>query len=907
MNRALVQPHSPAVFVFDPATGQLVSQNAASVVLLENVGNMGGERPTLSMVERLLAAGGKTVALPSTPGSGDEVNHELRRRCRRPDGSELALTRVWGPGSNTILIVADISESVREDRRLRFSQTVIDRLMKSTTLGGALDTLLHMISLYAGWPYAEAWLQREGRLTRKATRILPSNRPMDHETPERSLSGGRGIAEEAWQSGEIVYRDQDGGMVDTGGCVAVPLRANDETVAVLTFGFSHAHPRDRLTLDVLEGVSDRLGMALQSRLKAEEAGDARRQLDELLATAGDAIVATDSKHKIRIFNKQAERIFGYAAEDIIGQSLDVLLPPSARTRHKAHVARFAKDEASTKHMAARPEVRGRRKDGTEFPAEASVSRVVIDNEMVYTAVVRDLTALRQTEEALHARERQLRMIVEAMPFGLVIVRRADGGVLFSNGAFSTLVEATHSEVAGRNIAEFLDDKLVADLSGGSSADGKVAGIEARIRTDNGRVVWCAFSAVAMSMAGDDVTLIGCYDVTDRHRAVSALRESAYNLAEAERIAHLGNWLWDIAPNTLRWSDEAYRIFGLEPHRVEMTYPVFLAYVHPEDRDTVEQAIAQALESKEPYKIEHRIVLPDGSIRVVREHAEIERDATGRAVRMRGTVLDTTVINHVTDSLREALKRAEFANEAKSQFLANMSHELRTPLNAIIGFSELMASDVLGPMEVPQYRSYAKDINDSGHHLLAVVNDILDLSRIEVGATDMDESPLVVDDLACACMRIVDGRAALAGLTLAREIPVAFPALYADERLLKQIILNLLSNAIKFTPAGGTVSFAARRDTDGGIVLQVSDSGIGIAPADIERVMEPFVQVEGSLSRRFDGVGLGLALVKQFALLHDATITIDSELDKGTRVAVHFPSWRTRAIPDVAPRRHVSGS
>ena len=326
----------------------------------------------------------------------------------------------------------------------------------------------------------------------------------------------------------------------------------------------------------------------------------------------------------------------------------------------------------------------------------------------------------------------------------------------------------------------------------------------------------------------------------------------------------------------------------------MTYPVFLNAVHPEDRAFVEQAVSQALESGEPYRIEHRIVMPDGSIRVVREQAEIERDAAGTPACMRGTVLDTTIINRVTENLRDALNRAELANQAKSQFLANMSHELRTPLNAIIGFSELMAGDVLGPLEVSQYRSYAKDINDSGNHLLAVVNDILDLSRIEVGAAELDESVLDVDSVASACLRTVDGRAVQTGLSLERDIPSVFPTLLADERLLKQILLNLLSNAIKFTPAGGTVRLVGRLDAEGCVILEVADNGIGIAATDIERVMEPFAQVEGSLSRRFDGVGLGLALVKQFARLHDATLAIDSEPGRGTRVIIRFPATRTGA-------------
>lgn len=886
----------PAVFVFDSATGQLMSHNPGAAGLLATLGGDTVERLTLSAVERLLTAGGRTTALPGAAQNAGEMNYELRRRCRRPDGSEFALTRIWAPGSNTILIATDITSAVQEHRQLRFAQSIIDRLMKPGTLGDALEVLLRTTCLYAGWPYAEVWLPKDGVLVRKKCRLysggtFSSFRSKTAQIAPISSDGeDGGIVGEAWRSGDFSYVPS-AGEESGNGFLALPLKANDEVVAVLLFEFERARARDRLTLQVLDGVSDRLGMALKCRVHAEEMTAARKHLDELLATAGDAIVAMDAGHRISVFNKQAELVFGYSAEEVIGQQINILLPENARASHRAHVARFSKGETSTKLMGRRPEVKGRRKDGSEFPAEASISRVTIDNEVVYTAVVRDLTALREAEKALYARERQMRMIVEAMPFGLAISRQSDGEILFFNGAFAALMETDRPEAASHHIGEFLDGELVAGLLDNSTADGSMAGVETQARTATGKSIWCMVSAVAMNMAGEGVTLVGCYDVTDRRRALEALRKSAHSLAEAERIAHLGNWQLDVASGAIVGSDETFRIFGDEPQSMAVTLPLYLERVHPADRARVTRAIATAMETGIMQASGHRIVLSDGSIRFVRSEAEPVRDADGRIVRLIGTILDITDLQIATEELRAARNRADLANRAKSQFLANMSHELRTPLNAIIGFSELMASDIMGPMETAQYKAYAKDINDSGLHLLAIVNDILDLSRIEIGVTELDESDIVVSELVGACIRTVHARALDSGLALEQEFHPDLPMLRADARLLKQMLLNLLSNALKFTPSGGTVRLAATPEADGSFLFSVSDTGIGISKADIERVTEPFMQVESHLSRRFDGVGLGLALTSQFAQLHGAELEIDSEPGKGTRVDIRFPAGR----------------
>ncbi|MGD9742390.1 MAG: PAS domain-containing sensor histidine kinase, partial [Dongiaceae bacterium] len=255
------------------------------------------------------------------------------------------------------------------------------------------------------------------------------------------------------------------------------------------------------------------------------------------------------------------------------------------------------------------------------------------------------------------------------------------------------------------------------------------------------------------------------------------------------------------------------------------------------------------------------------------------------------VADITAAKERESDLERARKDAELANRGKSEFLANMSHELRTPLNAIIGFSELMEHQTFGPLGHGNYRDYAHDIRESGQHLLDIINDVLDLSRIEAGKLTLNEAPIDLDRVLAGTLRIVQQRAHEAELALVDSTERGLPPLHADERIVKQCLINLLSNAIKFTPKGGRVELTTRRTPEGGLCFEIIDNGIGIAAGDLDRVMAPFVQADGSHQRRHNGTGLGLPLVKSFMTLHGGRLDLTSELGVGTRVAISFPAHR----------------
>jgi two-component system cell cycle sensor histidine kinase PleC len=246
---------------------------------------------------------------------------------------------------------------------------------------------------------------------------------------------------------------------------------------------------------------------------------------------------------------------------------------------------------------------------------------------------------------------------------------------------------------------------------------------------------------------------------------------------------------------------------------------------------------------------------------------------------------------IAGQLRVARDEAISADRSKSEFLAAMSHELRTPLNAIIGFSEMMKIESLGPVGSPKYRGYASDIYQAGSHLLALINDILDLSKVESGADELHEDTIFVPDLVESVAQLVRHRALNGQVRLELEVRDDLPVLVADERKLKQILVNLMSNAVKFTEADGTVTLKAWCRPESGFVFQVIDTGIGMAPEDIPKALSQFGQIDSDLNRKYEGTGLGLPLAKSLIELHGGYLDLQSAVGKGTTVTVRIPASR----------------
>jgi signal transduction histidine kinase len=291
------------------------------------------------------------------------------------------------------------------------------------------------------------------------------------------------------------------------------------------------------------------------------------------------------------------------------------------------------------------------------------------------------------------------------------------------------------------------------------------------------------------------------------------------------------------------------------------------------------------------------------------------EETGRFMGYRGTGADVTLrfeaegaakrsqarLEYILEEVKTknahleiAVANAEAASLAKTEFLANVSHELRTPLNAIIGFSEIMQRELFGRLGHRNYNEYTDAIVMSARHLLEVITDLLEMSRTEAGALTIDEAGVDVAEAVAACRQLLGETAREKKLRLVTELPPKLPHLWADKRLVKQMLLNLVSNSIKFTPEGGTIAIEARQAPDGRFVVSVSDTGIGIAPKNFAKVLSPFGQVESAMSRSHDGTGLGLPLVKGMVERHGGTLELASELGQGTTVTLYFPRDRVMA-------------
>ncbi len=427
--------------------------------------------------------------------------------------------------------------------------------------------------------------------------------------------------------------------------------------------------------------------------------------------------------------------------------------------------------------------------------------------------------------------------------------------------------------------------------------------EFRIVRPDGTFRWLRSTAQPRPDSSGDILWDGlCQDITDTREVEAALRESEERYALAVQAAGEGLWQWNTLTGELYLSPRLAALIGIALPSPETALAVYESHIHPEDRTRRQEAIRRHLSGHTAsFFCEYRLRSADGTYLWVLDRGLVQRDRQGWGYRMAGSVGDVTERKSFEATLRTAKEEAESASRAKSEFLANMSHELRTPLNAIIGFASVIDEQLLGADRQDKYREYARDIKSSGEHLLAVINNILDVAKIEAGKMELQESLVNPAEVAEQAIRLVAERASRGGITLACTAEPDLPPLRADRHKLMQILLNLLSNAVKFTPAGGTVRLILAREGGGGLAIAVEDSGIGISPADLPKALEPFGQIDSALNRRFEGTGLGLALVQSLARLHGARLTLASSPGFGTIATVIFPPARCAIADDSAQR------
>ena len=390
---------------------------------------------------------------------------------------------------------------------------------------------------------------------------------------------------------------------------------------------------------------------------------------------------------------------------------------------------------------------------------------------------------------------------------------------------------------------------------------------------------------------DGHVLILILDITAEREALAARADSEARFRDFAETA--SDWFWETGPDhRFTYISESLRKFGIDPEsRIGQSRMALASEKDRQDKAKWE-AHMRTLNAHEPFRdFRYHMHVPGEAPRYITVSGKPFFDEKGQFKGYRGSAREITEEVLVERKLIEACNAAETASRAKSIFLANMSHELRTPLNAIIGFASMMRQGVFGPIGNPKYLEYVEDIQRSGEHLLQLINDILDLSKVEAGKMPLIESDVFLPDLAEEQLRVVRPKAESKRLRVTIEVDPPFPLIRADVRQVRQMLLNLLSNAVKFTGAGGSITVRCALNDAGAATISVRDTGIGISPSDLTKVGTPFFQVDGSFQRRTEGTGLGLALTREMAKMHGGTLSIESELGVGTTVTITFPPDR----------------
>ncbi|MHB1188879.1 PAS domain-containing protein [Thiobacillus sp.] len=409
-------------------------------------------------------------------------------------------------------------------------------------------------------------------------------------------------------------------------------------------------------------------------------------------------------------------------------------------------------------------------------------------------------------------------------------------------------------------------------------------IEHRVVWPDGTVRWLLErGAVVRDAAGKPLQMLGVVqDIHERKYAELVLAERERQLREAQALASIGNWTADLRTGELAWSDEIYRIFGHEPGSFAPSVEAFNAAVHPDDRALVNTSEKQA-ERSGRHDVVHRIVRPDGTVRHVHELAQAQTDATGKLVRLSGTVQDITGQVEVEQALIAARDEADRANQTKSEFLSSMSHELRTPMNAILGFGQLMEYDATLPDE---HQDNVREILKAGHHLLELINEVLDLSKVESGHIDLSLEPVEVCLIVEDCLGLVGPLADQRDIQLSHK-GLKGAAVRADRTRLKQALLNLLTNAIKYNRDAGSVHIEVQLEGADRLRIRVTDTGLGIPAARLVELFQPFNRLDAEHSD-IEGTGIGLTITRRIVEMMGGAVGVESEAGVGSTFWIELP-------------------
>jgi PAS domain S-box-containing protein len=696
-----------------------------------------------------------------------------------------------------------------------------------------------------------------------------------------------------------------------------------------------------------ETIDDQQTLLLESRRYLKKLKETEERIRAIVDTAVDGVITIDSKGHILSYNPAAEKIFGYGKDEILGRNVSLLMPESFARHHDQSLHDYNKT-GKARILGIGREVQGKDKSGKVFPMDLSVGECWVGDERIFTGIVRDISERKDAERRIRVTNQLLDAINDAQTRFIHGVQLRDlfDDLLGELLSFTDSEQGFVGEVIYRDTGQPClkvhslsvpgDDPAWQALADGvspgnmefTSLDNLIGAVVQRgnrvISNDPGNhpfsrgvpdghpsidsflgvplfvnKVLVGVLGLANRPQGFDSALADfispftntCAYLIDGYRREQyrstiehSLREHQDRMVRSQTFANIGTWDWNIQTGDLYWSEQVEPVFGYAKGTLETSYEQFLDVIHADDRQEVIHAVNGCVAEGKDFRMEYRCVRPDGTQRWVSMQGDVIRDTEGTPLRMLGVVQDVTKQKQAEQALLAAKTDAENANQAKSDFLSSMSHELRTPLNAILGFAQLFEFDA--SLNDAQKKNI-NEIQQAGKHLLELINEVLDLAKIESGRMQLELKPISLHAVFSECCTLTRSLADKHGVMIHCDIEsVRQLAVLGDFTRLKQVLLNLMSNAVKYNREHGEVTVTCETKGDDRVVINIADTGPGIPADRMQELFKPFNRL-GAECSEVEGTGIGLVITRQIVELMRGSIHVESQEGQGSIFSVEL--------------------
>lgn len=613
-----------------------------------------------------------------------------------------------------------------------------------------------------------------------------------------------------------------------------------------------------------------------------------KKFKTLIKSSNDSILIHDMKGRVMEANHVACEIFGHTRSKILGKHIKDL-------RTGTHLIEFGQQIEKLKQTGYFIfETDSLRKDGTVTPQEINNRLIEYEGEAAVLSIGRDISEQKKNEEALRASERKYRTLFEEFPEG--IAQFDTGGVItLCNESFVNLTGNREKEKISFSLLSLLDGRDPDEKNGTYLPEVSVHNdLKYISRNGKGTIpVAITYKPLMSENSGLAGGIVLVEDLTEIKRLETVRLQQTECLRKLVDSVPVPAFCKDRSGIYIA-CNAAFETF-MRMQKEEILGKSLHNFTPPEIAEKCHTMDIELLKHKKTRVYETSIKFADGSVHQIMFNKLVFSGVTEEDSVLLGVMIDITERRQAEEQMLQAKMASEAANQAKTTFIVNMSHELRTPLNAVMGFSDLLLSETFGPLNEKQKR-YAENISKSGSHLLDVINDVLDISRLELGNIELYYETVDIPGVIEEVQRVLSSFAAEKNIRVEYEVEQGLKIIIADRVKLKQVLYNLLNNAIKFSSEGEKVNITARSEEDM-VEISIKDEGIGLHEADYARVFLPFVQIDGSISKKHGGVGLGLALVKRFVELHGGQVWVEASPGKGSTFTFRIPKRPEKEIKE----------